>query len=93
MSVVQDRVQEIPAVNRIPSYFLDSGVFPFFENHPVKELITFLHPNILFHKIVNIVIGVQNFYLHMKQSGLAFDPHKVAGLFIKQLAININLHV
>ena len=93
MPVVKDRVQKISTVNRIPSHFLNDWPHSFFEDHLVVEFIALFNPDIFPHYIINIVIGVEHLDLNMEEPGLAFDSHKISRLFVKQFAINVNLHV
>lgn len=93
MPVVEHRIQKIFAVHRVPSDLLDSGPFPLFKNHPVKELVTFLYADILSDDIIDIVVRIQDLHLNMEQPRLAFDANKVAGLLVKQPSIYIDLHV
>lgn len=93
MAVIQNRIQKIFTVNGVPSDLLDPWPFPLLEDHAIKELIAFLHADIFSHHIINIVVRVQDLYLDMEQPGLAFDPDKIPGHFVKQFAIDINLDV
>ncbi len=93
MPVVQNRIQEISAVDRIPADLLYPGALSFFEDHPVKEFITLFNADVFAHYIVNIVIGIQHFHLDMKETRLTLYPDEVARVLIEQLAIYINLHV
>lgn len=93
MPVVQNRIKEISAVDRIPADLLDPWALAFFEDHPVKEFITLFNADVFAHNVVNIVIGVQHFHFHMKETWLTLYPDEVARVLIEQLAIYINLHV
>lgn len=93
MPVVEHRIKEIFAVHRIPSDLLDPWPFSLFEDHPVKELVTFLYADILSDDIIDIVVRIQDLHLNMEQARLAFDANKVAGLLVKQSSIYIDLHV
>ena len=93
MLVVQDGIQEILAVYRIPSDLLDPWSFSLFKHHSVKELVTLLNTDVFPHDIIYIVIRIEHFNFQVEQAGFAFYPHKIARFFIEQLAIHINLHV
>ena len=93
MPVVKDRVQKISTVNRIPSHFLNDWPHSFFEDHLVVEFIALFNPDIFPHYIINIVIGIEDFNLYVKQAGLTLDSYKVARNLVKQFAIDVNLHV
>lgn len=93
MPVVQHRVEEVSAVNRIPSDLLNPRALAFFEDHSIKELVTFFHTDVFSHDVVNVVVRVEHFNFDMKQSGFAFDPYEISGLFVKQFSVDINLHL
>lgn len=93
MPVIKYGVQEILAVNRIPPDFLYPGALPFGEDHFVEKLITLLYTDVLLDHVVYIVIRIQDFHLDMKKAGLAFDPHKIAGMFVVEFAVDVNRHV
>lgn len=93
MPVIQHRIQIVLTVNRIPPHLLDPRPFSLLKDHPVEELITLLNTNVLAHDVIDIVVRVEHFYFHMKQTRLAFDPDETTRVLIVQLSIDINLHV
>lgn len=66
MPVVQYRVQEIFAVNGIPSDLLNPRPLTLLKNHSVKELITFFYADVLFYDVVDVIVRVKNFYFNVK---------------------------
>jgi len=66
MPVVQYRVQEIFAVNGIPSDLLDPRLLSLLEDHSVKELITLFYSDILFHDVIDVIVGIKNFYFDVE---------------------------
>ena len=93
MSVVQHRIQKVFAINGVSSYLLDHGPFSFCENHSIKKLIALLNADIFSNNVIDIVVGIQDFNLNVKQTRFAFNPHEISRFFIKELAVDVHLHV